>query len=117
MLIIFLSAKLPNGKANMVNGAVDSDDSFVKKSGNEVSSTTILSLYYKHGFSQQGVWVPFWTPTPLKGTPQDTQRCLCGISENFNLKIIIDFFHLLIIPMTSFNDIMPYFDEYIHVYG
>ena len=24
---------------------------------------------------------------------------------------------LLIIPMTLFNDIMPYFDEFIHVYG
>ena len=26
-----------------------------------------------HGLSQQGVWVPFWTPKPLKRTPQDTQ--------------------------------------------
>ena len=26
-----------------------------------------------HGRSQQGVWVPFWTPKPLKTTPQDTQ--------------------------------------------
>ena len=26
----------------------------------------------EHGLSQQGVWVPFWTPKPLKSTPQDT---------------------------------------------
>ena len=25
----------------------------------------------KHGLSQQGVLVPFWTPKPLKVTPQD----------------------------------------------
>ena len=41
----------------------------------------------------------------------------CGISKNLNLKLIIEFFHLLIIPMTLFNDILPYFDEFIHVYG
>ena len=70
-----------------------------------------------HGLSQQGVWVPFWTPKPLKRTPQDTQIFLCGISKYPNPKLIIEFFHLLIIPMTLFNDIMPYFDEFIHVYG
>ena len=70
-----------------------------------------------HGLSQQGVWVPFWTPKPLKRNPQDTQIFLCGISKNLNLKLIIEFFHLCIIPMTLINDIMPYFDEFIHVYG
>ena len=71
----------------------------------------------RHGLSQQGVWVPFWTPKPLKRTPQDTHIFLCGISKNPNLKLIIEFFHLLIIPMTLFNDIMPCFDEFIRVYG
>ena len=75
------------------------------------------SISLDHGLSQQGVWVPFWTPKPLKRAPQDTQIFLCGISKNPNLKLIIDFFHLLLIPMTLFNDIMPYFDEFIHVYG
>ena len=70
-----------------------------------------------HGLSQQGAWVPFWTPKPLKRTSQDTQKFLCGISKNLNLKLIIKFLHLLIIPMTLFNDIMPYFDEFIPVYG
>ena len=70
-----------------------------------------------HGLSQQGVWVPFWTPKPLKRTPQDTQIVLWGISKNLNPKLIIEFFHLLIIPMTLINDIMPYFDEFIHVHG
>ena len=69
-----------------------------------------------HGLSKQGVWVPFWTPKHLKRTSQDTQFLLCGISKNLNLKLIIEFFHL-IIPMTLFNAIMPYFDESIHVYG
>ena len=27
-----------------------------------------------HGLSQQGVWVSFWTPKPLKSTPQDTRE-------------------------------------------
>ena len=35
------------------------------------------------------------------------------VSKNLNLKLIIEFFHLLIIPMTLFNDIMPYLDELI----
>ena len=30
---------------------------------------------------------------------------------------IIEFFHLHIIPMTLYKDIMPYFDKFIHVYG
>ena len=64
--------------------------------------------------TQQGVWPPFWTPKPLKRTPQDT-HFLCGISKNLNL--IDEFFHLLIIPMTLINDIMPYFDEFIYIYN
>ena len=27
----------------------------------------------RHGLSQQGLWVSFWTPKPLKSAPQDTQ--------------------------------------------
>ena len=73
--------------------------------------------YTNHGLSQQGVWVPFWTPKHLKRNPQDTQIFLCGIFKNPNLKLIIDFFHLLIIPMVLFNDIMLYFDASIHVNG
>ena len=67
--------------------------------------------------SQQGIWVPFWTPKALKRTSQDTQIFLCGISKNLNLKLIIEFFHLPIIPMTLINGIMPHFDEFIYVYG
>ena len=76
-----------------------------------------LAVCLHHSLSQQGVWVPFWTPKPLKRTPQDTQFVLGGISKNLNLKLIIEFFHHHIIPMILFNDIMPYFDEFIHVYG
>ena len=61
--------------------------------------------------------MPFWTPKPFKKNPSEHPIFLCGISKNLNLKLIIDFFPLLIIPMTLFNDIMPYVDEFIHVYG
>ena len=55
----------------------------------------------------------------LKKNPSEVRTpkyFLCGISKNHNLKLIIEFFYLLKIPMTLFNDIMPYFDEFIHVY-
>ena len=35
--------------------------------------TKALGCPVHHGLSQQGVWVSFWTPKPLKSTPQDTQ--------------------------------------------
>ena len=79
--------------------------------------TSSKTTPHQHGLSQQGVWVPFWTPKPLKRTAKDTQIFLCGISKNVNLKLIIEFFHLLLISMTLFNDTMPYFDGFIHVYG
>ena len=41
---------------------------------------------------------------------------LCGISKNLNLKLIIEFFHLLIIPMTLFIDIMPNFNEFKYMF-
>ena len=70
-----------------------------------------------HGLSQQGVWVSFWTPKPLKSTTKDTQISWRGISWNINLKLIIDCFHLHMIPMNLYKDNMPYFDKFIHVYG
>ena len=53
----------------------------------------------------------------LKKNPSGHPNSLCGISKNLNLKLMIEFFHLLTTPMTLFNDIMPYFDEFKHVYG
>ena len=79
--------------------------------------TIVLVLCLRHGLSQQGVWVSFWTPKPWKSTLQDTQFCLWGISLNVNLKHIIDFFHLHIIHITLYKDIMPCFVELVHVYG
>ena len=70
-----------------------------------------------HGLSQQCAWVLFWTPKLLKRTPKDTQCFKCGISKNLNLKLIIKILHLLIIPKTLLYDIIPYFGEFIHVYG
>ena len=77
----------------------------------------LASRVLAHGLSQQGVWVPFWTPKPLKRTPVDTHFFCVEISKNLNLKLIIEFIHLLIVPLTLFNDIMTYFDEFIYVYG
>ena len=34
-----------------------------------------------------------------------------------SIYIIIEFFHLHIILMSLYKDIMPYLDEFIHVYG
>ena len=76
-----------------------------------------MSMSDMHGFSQQDIWVSFWTPKPLKSTSQDTQNLLLGTSKNVNLKYIIDFCHLHLIPMTLYNNIMPYFDIFIHFYG
>ena len=77
----------------------------------------VIEKYKSHCLSQHGVWVPFWTPKPLKRTPQDTQSLLCRISKNLKIKLIIKNFHLFIIPMTLIYDIMPNFDKFIHVYG
>ena len=89
--------------------------------GDQIKGTALETARSKclteHGLSQQGVWVPFWTPKPLKSTPQDTQISLCEISKNLYLKLIIECFHLLTIPMTLFNDIMHHFDELLHAYG
>ena len=38
--------------------------------------STVQFMTHSHGLTQQGVWVSFWTPKPLKSTPQDTQYCL-----------------------------------------
>ena len=71
----------------------------------------------QHGLSQEGVSVSFWTPKPLKSTPQDTQILWRGISKNVNLKHIIEF---LSIPYDSHDIVQGYhalFDKFTHVYG
>ena len=52
------------------------------------SLACLQTLLRTHGLSQQGIWVSFF-----------------------------DFFHLHVIPMTFYKDIMPYFDKFIQVYG
>ena len=94
----------------MLNSKDVSEYLKISADGLEVRKNNFQCL--THGLSQQGVWVPFWTPKPLKRTPQDPQNVLCGISKNLNLKLIVEFFHLLFIPMTLFK-----FYEYMHVYG
>ena len=70
-----------------------------------------------HGLSQQGVWASFGHPNPWKA-PLRTHRLFCEeFSWNDNLRHIIEFFQLHIIPMILYKDIMPYFDKCIHFYG
>ena len=59
-----------------------------------LTSCSVHTGQWEHGLSQQGVWVPFWTPKPLKRTPQDTQISLSGIFKNPNLKLVIEFFFI-----------------------
>ena len=58
----------------------------------------------------------FGHPNPRKPSLRTPPK-IRGISSNVNLKHIIEFLHLHIIPMTLYKDIMPYFDTFIHVYG
>ena len=70
----------------------------------------------RHGLSQQGVCVSFWTPKPFKSTPPDTQF-LCEEFLKMSISsILLDFFHLHVIPMTLYKNIMPYLDKFILVY-
>ena len=93
-------------------------NSFVNKksSGQKVTTMHAWPGCFNHGLIQQGVWVPFWTPKPLKSLPQDTQF-LCEKFLKMSISSIMDFCHLHVIPMRLYKDIMPYFDKCIHVYG
>ena len=66
-----------------------------------------------HGLSQQGVWVFFWTPKPLKSTPQDTQFFVRNFLKCLSQAYDLTFFYLHVIPMTFYKDIMPYFGKFI----
>ena len=59
----------------------------------------------------------FGHPNPLKEPLRAPKSFSEEFLKNLKLKLIIEFSHLLIIPMKLFNDIMPYFDEFVHVYG
>ena len=74
-------------------------------------------IYVCHSLSQQGVWVSFWTPKHLKITLR-TPKPFC--EEFFTISfssISLCFFHIHIIPLTLYKDIMTYRDEFIHVHG
>ena len=58
----------------------------------------------------------FGHPHPWK-EPLRTPKSFCVEFLKICLKLIIEFFHLLIIHTTLIDGIMPYFDEFIHVYG
>ena len=71
-------------------------------------------VHTAHSLLQQCIWASFGHQTIKKhpsGQPKDFVR------NYINLKHIIDLFHLHIIQMTLFKDIMPNFDRYVHVYG
>ena len=54
---------------------------------------------------------------PLKSTSQDTPIFFEEFLKMSISSISIELFHLHVIPMTFYKDIMPYFDIFIHVYG
>ena len=66
------------------------------------------SAYYHlyHSLSQQGVWVSFGHPNPQK-SPHRTPKC-----HFLNCQV----FHLNVIPMTFYKDIVPYFNNEIQVF-
>ena len=76
-----------------------------------------MNVTQEHGLSQQGVWVSYWTPKPLKSTPRDTHFFLVKNFLKCQSQAYNKFFHLHFIPMTLYKDIMPNFDKFIHVYG
>ena len=79
---------------------------------------TVKPLWEYSTWSQSaGRLDAFLDTQTLKKNTSRHPNLLCGFSKNLKLKLIIEFLHLLIIPMTLFNNIMPYFDEFIHVYG
>ena len=65
----------------------------------------------QHGLSQQGCLGAFLDTQTLEKNPSGHPKKFCvQFLKNFILKLIIEFLHLLIIPMPLLNDIMPYFD-------
>ena len=74
---IFSAIKLPFNLAMTLSG------NMIKTSGKDLQVSSLHFLRQEcpyvgnyvngqHGVSQQGVWVSFWTPKPLKSTSQDT---------------------------------------------
>ena len=59
----------------------------------------------------------FGHPKPYKKHPSGHPNCFVRNFWNVNLKHIFELFHLHIIPITLYKDIMPYFDKFTHVYG
>ena len=57
----------------------------------------------------------FGHPNPSKEPLRTPTSFGVEFQKNLNLKLVIEFFHLLMIPMTLYNDIMPYFDEFINL--
>ena len=61
-----------HGDKENVSGIFGAPDSDMVE-GFEVSLPE-MSKYHMPGLSQQGIWVSFWTPKPLKRIPQDTPK-------------------------------------------
>ena len=76
-----------------------------------------------HSLSQQGVWVSFGYPNSQRSPYWTPKRCeeFLKICEEFCKMSIwstyLNNFHLNIIPITLYKDIMPYFDELILIYS
>ena len=65
-----------------------------------------------HGLSHQGTWASFSHPNPQKLTLRTSTYVSADFFLNVNLKHVIEYFHLNIIHMTLYKDIMLYFDKF-----
>ena len=77
-----------------------------KKMQKVLKNIWTLSCWY-HGLSQQGVWVSFWTPKPLKSTHQDTQN---SFERNF-LKCQSQAYHYIRISCLTLINIYMFMVE------
>ena len=98
----------------------------INPSGTDISTSRLApaSDFLKKGFwastmvlASRASGCLFGHPNPQKA-PLRTPRFFCEEFLQMSISsIIIEYFHLHIISMILYKDIMPYFDNFIYVYG
>ena len=58
----------------------------------------------------------FGHPNPQKAPLRTPKKC-CEEFLKMSVSSIFELFHLYVIPMAFYKDIMPYFDKLVHIYG
>ena len=72
------------GSAGQISGRENRPDTHFQSQSQTLFLCVLASDHGLNQASQQGVWVPFWTPKPLKRTCQDTQSFSVEFSKNLN---------------------------------